>query len=56
MSGEATVSRVTEAVETGSIIAVYRRTDSRASRSAAVFVAGDTQGQVKRAAFEFATQ
>jgi hypothetical protein len=36
MSGEATVSRVTEAVETGSIIAVYRRTFARIKISRSV--------------------
>ena len=39
----------------GSAIAVYRRMDSRASRSAAVFRAGGTLGQVEHAAFALAT-
>jgi CubicO group peptidase (beta-lactamase class C family) len=40
----------------GSVIAVYRNTDSRASGSAAAFLADGTQGQVERAAFELATR
>jgi hypothetical protein len=39
----------------GSAIAIYRRMDSRASRSAAVFRAGGTLGQVEHAAFALAT-
>jgi hypothetical protein len=38
----------------GNVIAVYRKTDSGGSGSAAVFLAGGTQGQVERAAFELA--
>jgi hypothetical protein len=56
MTGQATVLAGHTGSGPGSVIAVCRGTDLRASRSAAVFLTGDTQGQVERAAFELATQ